>query len=463
MPMNGIDGFLISLYVGYLVYIGISGKKGQLHANDEYLLSSRKLTLPAFVATLVSTWYGSILAVGEFSFTYGLAQWTVFGLPYYIFAALYAFLIVPKIRNGTFVSLPEAVGNIYGKKGSTAAAFSVFILVNPAPYLLMIGLLIAFFTGFHGFLMGFVVLAAIFSAWYIMNAGFSAVVKTDLIQFGLMFLGFIALFAFSWLEFGSPVELWKLLPENHTRLDGGLSWLYISVWFFIALWTFVDPGFFQRTAAAKTVEVAQKGILTSLIFWTIFDFLTVFCGLYGFAFLSEQSEAALVYPILAQEVLPAGLRGLFYVGILATIMSTLDSFLFLSGQTLARDFFLARKEQISVRRVQMGIWISTGVAIVMVWLVPNVVDLIYLLGSLVVPGLLLTLLGVFFSGWRIQPKHVVALNVIPFLSAATWYVLLQQELLPEILAQFPPFYAGIIAAFVIVVLSKFLTRKESEI
>src|SRR5512141_1644625 len=58
----------------------------------DYLLAGRSLTTPVFVMTLVSTWYGGILGVGEFSYLYGVSNWVVQGVPYYFFALIFAFL-----------------------------------------------------------------------------------------------------------------------------------------------------------------------------------------------------------------------------------------------------------------------------------------------------------------------------------------------------------------------------------
>ena len=40
----------------------------------DYLVAGRRVTLPAFVATLVATWYGGILGVGEYSYRYGVVE-----------------------------------------------------------------------------------------------------------------------------------------------------------------------------------------------------------------------------------------------------------------------------------------------------------------------------------------------------------------------------------------------------
>ncbi|CUU06508.1 hypothetical protein JGI2_01403, partial [Candidatus Kryptobacter tengchongensis] len=53
------DIILIVLYFVSVLYIGFRAKKSDNNdAVEEYLLAGRSLTLPMFVATLVSTWYG---------------------------------------------------------------------------------------------------------------------------------------------------------------------------------------------------------------------------------------------------------------------------------------------------------------------------------------------------------------------------------------------------------------------
>ncbi|MCA9785382.1 MAG: hypothetical protein KC488_02410, partial [Candidatus Cloacimonetes bacterium] len=58
----------------------------------QFLSAGRRITLPVFVATLVCTWYGGILGVGEFTWTWGLVNWLALGVFYYVFALLYAWL-----------------------------------------------------------------------------------------------------------------------------------------------------------------------------------------------------------------------------------------------------------------------------------------------------------------------------------------------------------------------------------
>jgi len=118
---------------------------------------------------------------------------------------------------------------------------------------------------------------------------------------------------------------------------GGNNIEFIAVWFFIALWTLVDPAFHQRCYAAKRWQTAQIGILVSIIFWFIFDFMTSAAGLYARASLPQLKEPMYSYPLLAEVTLPVVAKGMFYIGMLATIMSTLSSLTLISAITVGKD------------------------------------------------------------------------------------------------------------------------------
>lgn len=447
------DWILILLYFGLLIWI--SWKKGWQSGNEEeFLLSGRKVTIPAFVATLVSTWYGGILGVGEFSYQFGISQWLVFGIPFYLFSAVFAVFMAGKIRLNKALTIPEAIANRYTPLTGRISAIPIFVLVSPAPYILMLGVLFQFMIGTDTPYLVYASLVALFSVLYITIGGFGAVVRTDILQLILMFGGFMMLLLFSVMHFGGFGTLINDLPELHTSFTGGFSWQYILVWFFIALWTFVDPSFHQRAAAAESPKTARDGIFISIGFWMFFDFLTCFTGLYAFAILGPGIENPILsYPLLADLLLPAGLKGLFFVSLLATIMSTLDSYLFISGQTLGRDFLRKTFPKISPTRLtRTGILLSAIIGILLTIIYPSVIDLWYVIGSVCIPGLLIPVLGIYLRPFQIKNNWSTSALVVPILVSLLWLIL--GTLYPSgeegyLYKGVEPFYPGLAIAIII--------------
>lgn len=456
---SAFDWILVASYFIFLIWL--SWKKGWSSDNneEEFLLSGRKVTLPAFVATLVSTWYGGILGVGEWSYQYGISQWLILGLPFYIFSALFAIFLAGKIRLNRALTIPEAIANRYSEKAGRLSALPIFILVSPAPYILMLGLLFQYLSGGEAPFLLYASLVALFSVLYITIGGFGAVIRTDILQIILMFSGFIILLIFAMYTFGGFGELAGAVTDVHFDITGGNSIQYILVWFFIALWTFVDPSFHQRAAAAESPETARKGIFVSILFWIGFDFLTAFSGLYAFAILgSGLDQPVLAYPVLANEILPFGLKGLFFVSLLATIMSTLDSYLFISGQTLGRDYLVKYFPKVNPNLLtRIGILVSALLGILLIIIYPSVIDLWYVIGSVFIPGLLVPVLGIYLEPFKMKNVYVIGSIIGASTVSLIWLILgtwnPQQS---EGYAYFglEPFYPGLAVAALIWLIGK---------
>ncbi|MEX0602010.1 MAG: hypothetical protein WD295_01630, partial [Bacteroidota bacterium] len=141
------DIFLLVLYLGGVMYIGYRAGRRRGRGTDDFLLAGRTLTLPIFVASLVSTWYGGILGVGEFSYRYGISNWFILGFPYYVFALLFALLLAKRIRATNLRTIPDKLEESYDRRTALLGAGLTVLLVTPAPYVLMLGVLVHLFFG----------------------------------------------------------------------------------------------------------------------------------------------------------------------------------------------------------------------------------------------------------------------------------------------------------------------------
>lgn len=446
--MHILDLSIILIYFVFVIALGFYRSKKSATNSNNYILGGRKLSLPGFVATLVATWYGGILGIGENTFNYGIQTWFIFGLPYYFFAIIFAIFIAPRIRKLDFVSIPDHFHNNYGKTSGVVSGVFLLFLASPAPYILSIGILLEYITGLP-FLWS-LILATVFSLVYIWKGGFGAIVRTDILQFILMFGGFILLIIFAWINIGSPMEMIQQLPAEHLSATGGNSIQYILVWFFIALWTFIDPGFYQRCAAAESPKTAQRGIVFSVIFWFIFDTLTLTSGLYARVLLVD-GQGLFAFPALGHALLPPLFYGLFLTGLLATIMSTIDSLGFISAFTFGRDIIGRIKsnnlESESVKLVRIGLIVMAVIAVILAYTFPSVVRLWYIIGSIFVPGLLIPFL-LTFTKIKLKNWQGLLLLIVPVLVAIIWFLFSILNFQSAIF-NIEPFYPGILSSIII--------------
>jgi solute:Na+ symporter, SSS family len=418
-----LDWGLIVLYFAFLAAVWLR-RSGRATEAVDYLVAGRTVTLPAFVATLVATWYGGILGVGEYTWRYGVSNWLVFGVPYYIGALLFAFLFARRARQQALYTLPDLLERRYGRGPALVGALAVFLTSVPAAYVLMLGTLFAAMTGLPA--VPCVIAAALLSVFYIHRGGLRTVVFTDQVQFVLMYVGFVVLLAFLVARHGTLGFLVPRVPATHFVWHGGNPPQAIFVWYVIALGTLVDPGFWQRAYAARDGRVARDGVLWSVACWMVFDFLTTSCGLYARALLPRLADPVAAFPELARLTLPPVALGLFYLAMIATVMSTVDSYGFIAATTLSRDVWdrlrTVRDESRLVTHSKWALWIAAAVATALALARPSVVSLWHDLGSITTPVLLLPA-GLALAGrGALGPRWTLVAMIAPFVLTLAWVV-----------------------------------------
>ncbi len=354
----------------------------------DYLLAGRRLTTPAFVATLVATWYGGVLGVGEYSYRFGISNWLVFGVPYYVAALLFAFVLARPARTSAVLSLPDQLERAYGPGAGRLGALLVLVMSVPAAYVLMLGELGRIYLDVP--LGAATVGATAFVVLYLAVGGFRGVVGTNVVQFVLMFAAFAVLLPVALSETGGLGGLWRALPSTHRTWDGGMGFQFVAVWYLIAMQTLVEPTFYQRCYAARTPAVARSGILVSVAFWVVFDALTTASGLAARVLLPDLADPVLAYPALGRLVLPPLANAFFAVGLVATVMSTAHSYLFLAAATVGHDLAPSLAPGVDERRsVVAGLLLSAAAAVALALTLRSVVQIWHDVGSVVTSALLL--------------------------------------------------------------------------
>lgn len=420
--MHTLDYIIILAYLAILVALGLRRRLGATTGAAELILDGRRLTLPAFVASLVSTWYGGILGVGEFSYLHGLSNWLVFGLPYYIAAILFALFVAKKARRSEVLTIPDRLAQAYDNKTAAVGSVIIFLMTVPAAYVLMLGVLCQHLFGWP-FWLG-VLIGTMFSIGYVYLGGFGSVVRTDIFQFGLMFVGFAVLLIILITRYGGLAFIEQQVPASHLTWHGGNSGWYIATWYVIALATLIEPTFYQRCYAARTENTARTGLFVSVGFWLVFDFLTTSVGLYSRALLPDLADPVASYPALALKELPVGLLGVFALSLLATVMSTIDSYSFVAASTFGRDIVQRTfrfGEETVTRFTRLGLIVAVGLAVLFALFFRSAIDIWYAFGSIGTPALLVPVFLSFVGRRRLYPRAALLTIILSGGVSLIWY------------------------------------------
>jgi SSS family solute:Na+ symporter len=411
---------------------------------EDYVLASRALTLPAFVSTLVPTFYGGVLGIGEFTWGGGLSNWTVMAAPYYVFAALYAVFLAGRVRAEPGLSIPDHLEGAYGKRMALLGAALVFLLACPADEVLMAGKLLTHLTGLGA--LPAMSLAAALAAALVWRGGLPSDVAANRLQIVGMFAGFAVILPFCVMRLGGPAALAAALPPGHLTWTGGLGPWKLLGWWLVAVWTLVDPAFHQRCAAAESPATARRGILWSIAFWALFDLMTTAAGLYARAALPALDDATLAFPRLADAVLPPLARGVFLAGCASSLFAALQATTLLSAASLGKDGaarWLGREGD-GLRWTRLALPLSAVLAVLLARLVPSVTGLWYAVGSACIPGLLLPMLGVYFPRGRAAGAWAFASSAAGFGLSLLWVALARRGGAPPLGLE--PMFPGLAAA-----------------
>jgi len=411
---------LVIFFFIAIIIIGFSSNKN--NSISDYLYSGRKLTAPSLIATLVTTWYGGINEIGNQTIKHGIVVWLYFGVFYYITAILYAYFIAPRIIDKNYRSIPITIYESYGKIPALISLITILLFLIPAPYLLMLGQLIS--EIFSITQTEAIILGLIFSTAYTLKGGFSSIIKTDRIQFIFMFFGFMMLSGFLFFSDQYGIGLIQNLYERKPHLfqiPGNMEWSMIIAYSSLALITFLDPSFHQRTFAGKNIKTVQKSIVLSVFCWFIFDLITISSALFyvEIAFINKISHTTSPYIALAKDIFQnyPFLMGIFFISILSVVMSTIDSYTFLSSMTLRYDFNTIIGKKTNISTIRSSILIILIISFILSAFFDNALDYWYHFGTYVIVSTLFPLICTLFD---IKIKNVTLMMVASVSVTLLW-------------------------------------------
>jgi SSS family solute:Na+ symporter len=327
-------------YVGLVLAVGLVFRR-RLKDFLDYFLAGRELPAWLVYASLCAAWIGatSMLVSADEAYASGLSAFWLMGLPAILTVVLMALFLAGPIRRLLSVSLPELFEARYGRVARDIASALIvwYMVLLAASQMVALGSFLELFTG-RSYLSSLVVGTALV-LFYSILGGFFTVAVTDLLHFVLLGAGILALV----VSLAVRVPLSAVGPaaaavgrRRYFDFSAGLGRNALIVLSFVLAWL-ISPIAWQRIQASRSVRQARRALWASAGTFGLLYGLIVLGGVLALPFFGGRR---LDHPLLAELIASRPgllLEGLLFVGVLAAILSTMDTAVNAGALPLAHD------------------------------------------------------------------------------------------------------------------------------
>lgn len=365
--LNVLDLVIVAAYLLAMVSIGVYSVKRIKNAGD-YFVGGHSFGPMVLMATVCATIIGGSGLMGRAGVAYSSGFKAILtAVPYllgmFLFSAISGRISSVGIKYN-ITSIPELFEKRFGKSAKVilAGLIAFTMMGTVASQVTATATIINMLGGDLGlsYEVGALIATVVFMV-YTATSGLFGVIYTDVLQFYMLLL-----FVYILIPVASLFHLGGF--SNFTaNLDPALVTPYMDgsilgdiVTYLV--FTMAGAEMWQRAFAAKDSKAAKKGMFLGTSVYGATIILVFFMGIaahqiVGEDILAQYGSTDAVVPALAIKVLPVGLTGLALAGMLSVIMSTADSYLLVSVQSVVRDILgtlfpsMAEKTEIRLSRL----------------------------------------------------------------------------------------------------------------
>ena len=252
--------------------------------------------------------------------------------------------------------------------------------------------------------------------FYATFSGFYGVVATDVVQFFITMGSMFALACIAVVETGGLESILFSIRTNPSYGESTLSIfpdfstlnsdvIKMLVIFTLIWWSDANGYNMQRISACRNERDAIRATLFYAIFQSCRPWLWVVVGLVSIVVFPNLTDHSRAYPMVINEYLGIGLKGLLITAFLAAFMSTIDTHLNWGASFLTIDlykrFYAKNKEEIHyVKASKLFMILLMGAGAYIATQVESVSGVMEWLAYLMIPGGIASVLRWFW--WRIN-------------------------------------------------------------
>jgi len=385
MRIPVLDLIIIVVYLAGILTIGILSVRKLKLNSQAYFLAGRSLPWGMVGAALFAANISSIHLVGLAASGYNEGMvWGNFEWMATFTLILLGLVFAPFYFKSRIETLPEFLERRYSPASRIVLAFMAIM----AALFIHIGMSLfagaAVFKQFFGIdVITSIILVSVVTAVYTILGGLRAVVVTETIQTGVLILGAVMITAFALLALPGHgihnlAELKAAVKPDQlsmiqTHSTAGLNWYAVLLGYpILGVWYWCsDQTIVQRVLGARSQKDAQLGPLFAGGLKILPVFIMVFPGVLGYVLFRDVigPDSNQTLPVLINQLIPTGFKGLISAGLLAALMSTIAAALNSSATLVAVDIVGRWKPGLSDEKtVRIGRWSAVVVMLLaMAW------------------------------------------------------------------------------------------------
>jgi solute:Na+ symporter, SSS family len=380
LTIPALDVAIILLYMCGILTIGLLSVRRIKITGNVFFLAGRSLSWPLVGAALFASNISTIHLVGLTASGYneGLV-WGNFEWMASYTLILLSLVFAPFYFRTRIATLPEFLERRYSPASRSFLAFMAIVAA------LFIHIGISLYAGaavFHRFfginVVTSIVIISTVVGIYTVLGGLRAVVITETVNTVILILGALLILGFSLAALPShgihsfaqfraaakPEQLSMLQTHN----SAGLSWYAVLLGYpILGIWYWcTDQTIVQRVLGARSSEDAQLGPLFAGFLKILPVFLLVLPGVIAYVLFHNiiGSESNQTLPVLIEQLIPTGVRGVITAAVLAALMSAVAAALNSIGTLVAVDI-VARLRPGTSDRAQVTIGRISSVVVML--------------------------------------------------------------------------------------------------
>ncbi|HUV55662.1 MAG TPA: sodium:solute symporter family protein [Dehalococcoidales bacterium] len=398
-----LELIIIAVYFLAMVVVGVASRR-RVKGIDDFFVAGRKGSSLFITGSLLATIIGGSATVGMagLGFSQGLtgAWWLLVGSIGLVILGLF---LAKKVRRFGLYTLPELVAKQYDERIALAA--SILIVVAwvgiIAAQIVASGIILGM-LGIGSPLLWMVVCTAVFVIYTILGGQY-AVIRTDVLQIAIVFIGLFSGLALLLQHLGGLSGLSSVLSPEQFAFPlgaqfGGVD--LVKLLLLVGLTYVVGPDMYSRLFCARDGKTARTSVFWAALLIVPFAFGITLVGM-GASVLFPQISPEQAFPTVIKEILPPFLGSIVLAALLCAVMSSADTCLLSASTILAVDIVGRFRPSLSqVKILSLSRWgiVVVGVsALVLALTLKGVINTLLFAYTIYTCGLILPVIAGFYK------------------------------------------------------------------